>query len=1795
MFSTRTNARRTAAAPIVVLTLLLGLTPALVVGASAPAAAATFGDLRVKVVTARAMGSLAAGAAIDPAATYTWLITADDAGNPDQQLSACQASNPGYPESCAWPSIRQTPGAVPIVAQGTRADLNATKALAGLPAGKYLISVLADGYTLGGKHFTMPLSAPVLDVPVQPNPVPLGTMRIRVFHDNAPVDGTYEAGSETGQQGNPTNNLSGFEAHLSDVLGEVTTDWYGNPLCTNYRHDGNGRVVFDAGSPVINATNPGGRCLSNAVGDIVVPNLGSNRYGVTLSKPANKASWVQTTTLEGAHDHDVWVINGDNGLDSELVVGGEPVPWVQFGYIEQRPMRSSTAVAHVKGQILEGLAYVGGNGGVTMPGGTGTAGGKEGRPIDRPWISLSDLGNGDQMVYTGRGNTDGTFDIARVPDGTYQLTAWDDAQDYILFSFNVTVDNQVSVDTGKNYLSGWMTRLYGTVFIDTNENGVRDPGEQGVPGTAVTLRERDNSLMDQFTNTATTDSKGNYSIAEAYPLTRWLILEHFNTRYYGTGVTVQGENDPTPTTFRGAAVDINVLPVLGLGGRIDWGVKPYAPGTNGGIVGTVSYDTTRNELDPAYAVAEDYQPGVPGIGVNLYGIEKDTRATITDPNDPSATIPNPDFGMPILDSRGLPVRGPKLADTYTSETWEAPKGCTARQWDGSERTGLGFIPASGLAANKTCVESPAMGVQVRPADTTQDAWGQTVNGNYGFADSDLNLYLPGDPDNPGYPEGYAAAHPDECANIATPEVTCAPGANDLPLYADLAAYGYDPQALTPDDYVVAVDIPDNPVGGGKMYQVTREQDVNVFDGDSYLPSENFPVTNDPTTNPPVINGGNTDAPTEPPTQGGGLGLSPCIGADQTVDVTNPNFLDNGGSPFQGQARPLCDEKLVTLRGQSAVAPTFTMFTQTPLPTHFWGLTINDLGLTWDKRSIQYGEAQGIPGVPMGIYDFSGRLIDTVKTDFNGFYEAIEPSTSSYNCPTPAGPCAGMYRFVGNDPGQPGAPNANYNPRYRTIATNFQAYPGLFTVTDTAPTQTGAVAITPGTTTPVPVNCAVSATTPEVFAVDKVVVKGSDGTAARTVTVNGQGFGTFTSGSRVELVRTDGTVINATSVSSWTGTQIKFVVPNTVSIILPLYGPLQLRIRNASGNYSSSAVTIHETRGLLYDPAVREVGPGKTFATIQAAIANGVPAADVAREYAFGRLIVVYPGTPTAFNPDGAYQQNVVMNRRVKLQGFGPGGIQADGTHVRGTVISGAAYDADGASGAAWAALAAGRHAGPAGVPDGAVVTVLPTTTEQFRTNLPLQSALGNAAIDGFRITGGYQSDVGVAPNVIGGNRTGYGAPGATVSQGGGIYVHASATNLRLSNNLVIGNGGSYAGGIRVGTPYATVSDNQNDNVVIAYNRIRDNGGTNLAGGIGIFTGTQNYVVDHNDICGNFSQEYGAGISQYGFSPGGRITANRVWFNESYDEGAGIFLAGELPANPDDASAGTGEETISGNTIVANSANDDGGGIRLLQVGNYPTSGPGSRPAAQRIGYLIRIDNNIVADNVSTHEGGGIALDDAANVQIVSNTVARNITTATAVTSDGTPAPAGLSTGANSTQLQATLPVGASTWSNPVLLGNIFWQNAAGTWDGMNVNGIGIGGAADLNFWDMGSTDGSGPLTPRFGVMTNLHAGVTVDATNVLSPGNTVGFVNPYSVSVDVSTLRAFPGFRQSVIVVNNVAPDVQGSYRIAAGSTAINVGRAAALYGPLTVTAPSTDIDGTVRYAGTATTTTQIDAGADER
>jgi hypothetical protein len=1741
----------------------------------------------------------------DAVTKYKWLVNVDDTGNPgtlaNQGTDKCLparatggSSDPQYADTCQWPGTRNTSGLAPIVAQGDETDLSTSKSLTDLSPGKYLISVTADGFKIDGKHFTVQSGIQTaVTVEMNPLPLPLTTLRLQVFNDNAPVDATYEVDAERG--------LAGFSASITDVLGLVSTDYYGNALCTVYRHtnaNGSGPMLFDTNNrPIIDTTRSTGRCISDSTGLIVIPNLGPNRYAATITPPAPAANqtyqWVQTTTLEGGHDHDIWQQEGETGYDTEQTKGAELVPSVQFGFVRTQAMavpRRNPPTGEVKGVAIAGLPYVGGQNGQVVPE-TGFAGAKSGGPIKQPWIALSDLDAGDAQVYVGRGAVDGSFDIKNVPNGTYQLSIWDDDQDYILWSFNVEVHDGQPTNVGNKMIVGWFTHLHGNVFVDSNGNGKQDPGEHAVPQFALTVRERDNSLMDQYTNTSTTDSNGAYDIRETYPLGKWLVLEAFNTRYKTTGVTYKGENETKATTQLGSLVDINFLPIIGLGGEIDWGVQPYDPGTNGGIVGTVTYDTTRNELDPADAATEAYQPGIPDVPVHLAVPKPCTAAPadqanecrqgheivpmqIPDPADPTKMIDNP------ADDRGAFVKGPDIQDAYTSETWAPPRGCTARTYNGQPLTDQQALPlpldsSTNPSTPTMCVEAPMMGVAVGPSDATPGAASQTVNGNYGFATSKLNLYPPGNSKNP------------------------APN-NDLPLYADLAANGYDEQDLPALDYIVSVDIPKDPADHKPMYKVTSEEDVNIFDGDTYLPQENYPPATPADANDPAGPPDKTPLPpSQPPSQQAGI-ISPCVGALHTVHVTNDAFNAGGGSPFEGYDRPSCSDKLVTVRSGQATAPNFNLFTDVPVPTHFWGLTLNDLGLTLDKRSVNYGEAQGLPFVPMGLYDWAGRLVDTVHTDFNGFYEALEPSTDTYNCPVPAGPCANMYRFVGNDPGQPGALNPDYNSRFRTIATNFQGWPGLYTVTDTAPTQVASTALAPDTTVANPTVCDLGATQPQLLAVDRPFVRKNTTGDNRIVTITGFGFGATTG-----VLRSNGTTLPT---SSWTDKKIVFTIPsNTAS------GPAALSITNTSGLASVNGLTIQvldstssSTAGTrATNPLLAEVGPGKTYSSIQTALEAARPTRT--RPY---WLVVVWPGAQTSANPQGEYTENLIVHHQVKIQGVGPGGFDPDNTFVRGSIIDGSGFNPDNPSGASWVTLLSSlRYSGDPAVPDAAVVTVLddPSAAGFVPTSYP-------TTLDGFTVTGGAQSDFPTNINEItGGIKTPYGAAGALVTQGGGVYVHNNVRGLHLTDNVIRGNGGSYGGAVRVGTPY--VGSNRNYNLYLANNQIRDNGGTNLAGGIGLFTGSDGYQITNNAICGNFSAEYGGAISAFGYNTngggtaGGSITHNRVWFNSSYDEGGAIMIAGELPSNPNNLSEGSGPVTIDSNVIQANLANDDGGGIRLLQTSGSHISR--SNPET------INITNNSVANNVSAHEGGGIALDDAAFVNIVNNTVAKNLTTATAVTSDGSAAPAGLSTAGNSDPLQSRLTntnlfphsqiLASTTFSKPTLLNDVFWDNRAGNFVGGYVYGIGgqlpDGSANSVNNWDMGVVDVPGALLSPTHSVLQVSDGTTADATNTAADPT---FKSAYDVTVNILAARSYPAFRQAAIVAELLPPSLMGNYHLATGTPASSArGRGAASVGVVwgtgsnpsgftyTVNAPTRDIDGDVRPTGTGQNR-RYDAGSDQ-
>ncbi len=322
--------------------------------------------------------------------------------------------------------------------------------------------------------------------------------------------------------------------------------------------------------------------------------------------PPTGSSWVQTTTLEGNHDWDAWVMEGATGLDTEFVVAGEPFPAIIFGYVPGPTTSYWNDAAHkfvaggagtIKGVVDAVDIYVPTTGGLSLPGDCcgGMTGAKVDHQIDKPWIVLSDLGRGDTAVWVGRGDSHGAFTIPNVPDGTYHADLLGRAAGLhprpAQRHRERRRDGRHGDPADRRLVH---RRIEGYIFNDTNRNGRKDPGEAGVPNFGLTLRTRGNSLMDRGSTSATTDQSGHYFFESAYPLTEWLVLEAYDDRYYTTGVTYQADNQPDPTTILGQGVDVSVLPIIGLGGTIDWGVHAYDPPAP-----TASIPRTAGSSDPS--------------------------------------------------------------------------------------------------------------------------------------------------------------------------------------------------------------------------------------------------------------------------------------------------------------------------------------------------------------------------------------------------------------------------------------------------------------------------------------------------------------------------------------------------------------------------------------------------------------------------------------------------------------------------------------------------------------------------------------------------------------------------------------------------------------------------------------------------------------------------------------------------------------------------------------------------------------------------------------------------------------------------------------------------------------------------------------------------------------------------------------------------------------------------------------------------------------------------------------------
>jgi hypothetical protein len=815
----------------------------------------------------------------------------------------------------------------------------------------------------------------------------------------------------------------------------------------------------------------------------------------------------------------------------------------------------------------------------------------------------------------------------------------------------------------------------------------------------------------------------------------------------------------------------------------------------------------------------------------------------------------------------------------------------------------------------------------------------------------------------------------------------------------IASGSAEVEGIPAGTYIVEAALPKSEAGSA--YKLVKEESRNVDFGDEYVPSQLL----------------------LPP---------PCVG-DAHIVPDELSLFPGVPAGFAGESRPVCDRKQVILTDGKNAAADFFMYTDVPIAAHVVGMVLNDLANEFDPNSPQFGEKYAPPFLPVSFRDWTGREVTRVYTDQWGRYNALVQSTFTANVGMPSGMSPSMLTVVINDPGpipDPQNPallitDPYYDRQYSQFSYTFQFMPGATTYLDTPVLPVAAFA----GPDQFALDCEQSHQTPRIFSVsgpsggpyaaaegdvitiisqgDVIVPNpaydGPGGANPRTITRD-YGFG-----------RLKGEVsiggVPLTNVL-WSNSTIRGRVgPGTTT------GQLEV-IRGDSRKSTIASVTV-----TVGGPAPTRVQAG---GSIQAAIDAAQP----------GDLILVAPGI---------YNELVVMHKPVRLQGWGEGSTTINAVKVPSEKLQQwrdkvrALYEAG-----AFHLLPSQIPPDPGNaiVPDflfneeGPAVFVVAKDVAVPDGGYGLDGGLPNARIDGFTITG--------------------------ADHAGGVLVNGYAHYLQIGNNHIHGNSGIMGGAVRVGHQFLEFQfpdgpryqSGFNDHVRIHNNDISRNGALDGAGGgISLYTGSDDYVVSENMICGNFSQGHGGGIGHFGLSDRALIEKNMILFNQSFNQGltvngGGIVISGGDVL--DSQSEGTGSVKIVSNLIQGNLAGaGDGGGIRVQSANGMDVAASPIDPAGW---YTIDILDNVIVNNVAGLSAGGVSLQDAAKVNILHNTIANNDSTATAgeaftagVPDQSNPKPAGLVAYKHTTAL--TDAFGAdpavdpySEFANPLLSDNVIWHN-----------------------------------------------------------------------------------------------------------------------------------------------------------
>ena len=1540
----------------------------------------------------------------------------------------------------------------------------------------------------------------------------------------------------------------------------------------------------------------------------LIPNMIPGRVTVEAIPNAARSiageKWVQVSTLEGGKPVDTFVKAGEPAYWQEF---GSPGFHSFIGFMNPAHVAARNAALKASGQPTATLTGVISSLHMDRPSaaklndscksatGPADAACRAALSYTTCYVSLNTgiAGTGENVAYT-ECDDQGNFTLKNVPVGQHELVIWDQWLDQIIAKKQVSVAGPGTVDVGHVPVFSWFTRVEQSAFIDLNKNGVRDPGEPGVAQIPMNIRFRDGSIS----NFLTTDGDGVAAADELFPLFNWYVVESDTTRYKGTGVTVVydagGKPDSTPVTintlipgqtitkdFSGVlnSTEANSLPANqqvagavyttgktarvdpgstlteGLQGFInqtaviDWGKAPYDTGETGGITGLVYYASTRGFDDPSLEVQFSWEPAVPRVPVNLYAKVKNADGTVSltlidsgltsSWDDSALNVHCPGQGADKFSDVAL---GGNLTKCYDGQ--HVFNQVQPVQYDGRYRFPTAQVNKKYLAANGTLIPGTYVVEVVPPA-------GYDI-----VKEEDKNILI-GEPWNAlGQSQFLGVGNifilPDTAtinsSNIAGAGLAFPPCVGPMHTVPDYLTLFSGNQQYAP--YAGQ----ERPLCNRKEVALADQTQVNA----------DFQVF----------------TPTPVAAHFVGMMLND---AAAEFDPISPSFGEKAALPnapisirdFNGiEILRTYNDKWGTFNG---LAPS-TLAVNAPNPSGYspnmLTTCMNDPGPILDQRpgSSTFGQPIIDPAYNPMFSNFcyvwpfmpgTTVYLDTPVLPTAAFASAssYQPVDCQYPNATPAvkrvdGPAKHGPWILANGPrtitvqalGDVSVLNPAYaGPASTTAGTTLPKitrHYGFGSKTGTiALRRTTAAGVT--TTTPIPMtnvvwgDLQITADVPAVFAAgdsgELLITNGDNGNASvDTVTVSvEQAAPKVVTASSLYL--TDPTAPEALSYAQPVQNAIDAAKPGDLIIL-------------EQGSYPELVV--------MWKP-VRLQGVGAASVTINATKFPNRKVADWR-----GRINALFGVDPIADTvaptpqvsplPGQTLTGGIVLLEPTVLateEGAGITVIASDPSQ-RGNVCP-----------------RSFNGAGPLVTVDSSGATTPDTVPLVSVTNTnPSWSNFDCAPsrIDGVSVTGG--------------------------DAGGGIYVNGWAHNLQIANNRVFGNAGPFSGGVRVGQPYLEGAVNTgirgdgsilgfNKNVNIHHNAITTNGmvegnaaaGATAAGGAGgglsICSGTDNYKVNYNFICGNFASSDGGGMGHIGLSNGGSIANNQILFNESFSQmspqnGGGLAVIGESGAGGAGVSPGVGNLTIDSNVIQGNFARaGSGGGLRLQDVNgddvlceiNNDLCSEG-----QTRQWQVRVTNNAIVNNVAGASGGGVSLMDTFGAFFNNNTIASNDSTgivgalfntnvggiSTGPTT-GVPTPAGVATDPTSPQLLATLPVNqraSRQVSTPTIVNDIIWQNrsfffdakqidpltrviplmASNKWtDAVTGGGVKLAQqtatgqcVANAAYWDLGVSDDQAPVAPAATTLTitaasHPTAGTavqqrTITATTSAAHGLTVG-------------------------------------------------------------------------------------------